>query len=86
MQSENMELGKELKARHQENKTWQADQDKLQKTNDQLKRRKGLGDEARSELELSRILRKSDTEILNREVEMVKLRTPTASPSGRPPG
>merc|ERR1740139_1039589 len=54
LQQDNMELGKELKARHEELKTWQSDKDKLQKTFDQLKRKKALDDEARLELELSR--------------------------------
>lgn len=72
LHEENLQLGKETKAKIEEWKLAQAEKDKLQKAFDQLKRRKALDDEERHQLLLSRASLKSDTENIIREVELLK--------------
>eukprot|EP00444_Apocalathium_aciculiferum_P049925 CAMPEP_0183505032 /NCGR_PEP_ID=MMETSP0371-20130417/6393_1 /TAXON_ID=268820 /ORGANISM="Peridinium aciculiferum, Strain PAER-2" /LENGTH=855 /DNA_ID=CAMNT_0025700627 /DNA_START=44 /DNA_END=2611 /DNA_ORIENTATION=- len=69
---ENLELNKDMKAKHEEIKTWTSERDKIQKTYDQLRRRKALDDDERHELETARFMLKADTENLIREVDLVK--------------
>mmetsp|Transcript_18151 Transcript_18151/g.31846 ORF Transcript_18151/g.31846 Transcript_18151/m.31846 type:complete len:852 (+) Transcript_18151:48-2603(+) len=69
---ENLELGKEMKAKYEEIRTWTQEKDKTKKQYDQLARRKALDDDERHELALSRVVLKTDTENLIREMELLK--------------
>merc|ERR1719502_1228776 len=53
-------------------KTAQSEKDKAQKNYDQLRRKKGLEDDERHEIELSRGVLKSDTENLIREIDQLR--------------
>eukprot|EP00931_Biecheleriopsis_adriatica_P005761 TRINITY_DN107246_c0_g1_i1.p1 TRINITY_DN107246_c0_g1~~TRINITY_DN107246_c0_g1_i1.p1 ORF type:complete len:854 (-),score=316.58 TRINITY_DN107246_c0_g1_i1:83-2644(-) len=72
LREDNLELNKELKAKHEEIKQWTQERDKTRKAYDALKRRKALDDEERHELALSRVSLKTDTENLIREIELLK--------------
>mmetsp|Transcript_77542 Transcript_77542/g.122052 ORF Transcript_77542/g.122052 Transcript_77542/m.122052 type:complete len:690 (+) Transcript_77542:3-2072(+) len=72
LHEENLELGKEYKAKAEEMKACQQEKDKAQKAFDQLKRKKALEDDERHEIEMSRGVLRSDTENLIREIDQLK--------------
>jgi len=72
LHEDNVELGRELKAKAEEMKGCQGERDKAQKAFDQLRRKKGLEDDERHEIELSRGVLKSDTENLIREIDQLR--------------
>lgn len=69
---ENLNLGKDMKAKHEEIKNWTQERDKTKKALDILARRKALDDDERHELALSRASLKTDTENLIREIDVLK--------------
>jgi len=69
---ENLALGVEMKAKHEEIRTWTQEKDKTKKLYDQLARRKALDDDEQHELAQSRVALKTDTENLIREMELLK--------------
>eukprot|EP00930_Biecheleria_cincta_P106475 TRINITY_DN9_c0_g1_i1.p1 TRINITY_DN9_c0_g1~~TRINITY_DN9_c0_g1_i1.p1 ORF type:complete len:853 (+),score=305.00 TRINITY_DN9_c0_g1_i1:42-2600(+) len=72
LHEENLNLGKDMKAKHEEIKLWTQERDKTKKALDILARRKALDDDERHELALSRASLKTDTENLIREIDVLK--------------
>merc|ERR1712159_767077 len=72
LHSENIELQRHLKIKHEEIKVHQQEKDKASKGLDQLKRRKQLDDDSRKEIEISRNGLKSDIQSLLREIERLR--------------
>ncbi|CAE8683176.1 unnamed protein product [Polarella glacialis] len=72
LHEENLELQKEMKVKHEDTKAATAELDKTRKTYEALKRRKAVEDEERHELGLSRVVLRTDTENLIREMDILK--------------
>jgi len=72
LHEENLNLGKDMKAKHEEIKNWTQERDKTKKALDILARRKALDDDDRHDLALSRASLKVDTENLIREIDVLK--------------